>query len=101
MGFSEIRVELQGHLRCCFAFRKRFLPRQIAVPSEQHVGIGQTSVGECVAVVFLDRLLKVLDRLVETFFGPPVPVVTTFEVEPVRRCILRMTFCQSLLFCSS
>ncbi len=78
VGFGEIRVDLQGGRRRRFAFRERLLRRKIAVPSQEHVGIGQTSVGEGVVAVFLHRLLKVLDRLVESFFGPPVPVMTTF-----------------------
>ncbi len=76
VGFAEIRVELQGRHRGCFAFRERVLRRQIAVPSEEHVGFGHTSVGESVAGVLLDRLLKVADRFVEPFFRPSVPMMT-------------------------
>ena len=47
---------------------------------------------------FLDCLPKVIDRLVEAFFSPPVPVVTTFKVKPICLCILGRTFCKLLRF---
>src|SRR5256885_9067450 len=81
-----------GHRRS-FAFRERLLWRQIAVPSQEHVGIGQPGVGESVTGVFLDCLLKVFDRLVEPFFAPPVPVMTAHKVKPVRLGILRVVSC--------
>src|SRR4029077_8546800 len=83
MRFTEIRVELQRHPCSRFGFMERIVRWQIAVPSEQHVGIGQTSVGESVGGVLLDRLLKILDRLVKSFFGPSVPVMTTFQIDAV------------------
>ena len=92
MGFAETLVELQGGHRSRFAFRERVLRRQIAVPSQKHVRFSQTSVGESVARVLLDRLLKVPDRLVEPFFSPSVPVMTAFQVEPVSLVIFCVAF---------
>jgi hypothetical protein len=39
--------------------------------------MGRSSMCEGVARILLDSLLKVFDRLVESVFGPPVPLMQT------------------------
>src|SRR5215472_12515402 len=80
---AELRVQPQGPHRGRFAFGKRILRRQTAIPSQKHVRISQTSMSESVDGVFLYGLLKAFDGLVKSFLCPPVPVMTTFQVEPV------------------
>jgi len=94
----SFRCGPRSRVRDRFAFRERVLGRQIAVPSQKHVRIGQTSVGESIAGVFVDLLLKVLERFVEAFFRPPVPMMTALQVEPLSLGIFRVAFDQTLFF---
>ena len=97
VSFGESRVELQGGHRLGFRARERFLGRQIAVPSEKHVGIGDARIGEGVVGIFFGCLLEMLDRLVETFLRPAIPVMKTFQVELIRLGIFRGVCCEALL----
>ena len=101
MGFAEIRVEPQGRQRGGFGFRERVFWRQIAIPAEENVGIGDAGIGESVSGIFFDGLLKVFDGFVESVFGPLVPVMATLQVETVGLGIVRLVFGQALFFRAS
>src|SRR5690242_10913548 len=92
VGFSESRVEPESFQRRNFGFRERVLGRQVAIPSQENVRIGQTGVCESVAGIFVDGLLKVFDRFVESLFGPPIPVMAAFQVETVSFVVLGLMF---------
>ncbi len=99
VGLGEIGVEPQGSQCRGLSLGERLVGREITVPPQEHVGIGDTGVGKAVAGVFPNCLLKVLDRLVEPFFGPTVPVMTTLQIKPVGLGILGVMSGESLLFC--
>ena len=98
MRLAQIGSDFEcGHCSS-FALRERVLRGQIAIPSQQHVAIGDAGVCESVARIFLDRLLEVADRFVETFFRPSVPVMAALEVQPVSFGVFGVALDKPLFF---
>src|SRR5271156_5950024 len=84
MRLAKIRSDFERRHCSRFGFWERILRPQITVPSQQHVAIGNAIVRESVAGILRDRLLKVSDRLVESFFRPAVPMNAALANGPGR-----------------
>src|SRR5260221_14537050 len=98
VGFTEIRVEAKGRQRGGFGFGEGALWREVTVPAEENVGIGDAGIGESVSGILFNGLLKVFDGFVEAVFGPLVPVMATFQVETVGLVIISLMFGQAFFF---
>src|SRR5207237_7581526 len=83
MCLGEVFIEVQRLNRSRPGFRISFSRRRITVGTQYVVGIGQTSIGQGVFGIFLERLLKKVDAAANCWFRSPVPIVPALEIKVV------------------
>src|SRR6266487_3649588 len=96
MGLSQIVFEFDRLPRAFFCFWKR-LPRRDKDIRGHHVSVGLSSVSQCEARIFFNRLLIETERLLEIVFGDVLGVVAPLPVKIVSLEILRWLLVQTLL----
>src|SRR5690242_19189083 len=80
MGFGQRVINFQGLQRGLLGPWKGLLWGNETEGHKAVVGIGQTGISQSVIRVFLNRLLKVLDALVQSFLASLVPPETAFQI---------------------
>src|SRR4030095_1906460 len=58
-----------------------FLPSGLTVIWKDGISIGQSGISRSVGRIFVDRLIKVVDRCLESIACPLVPEVSSFKVK--------------------
>src|SRR6266496_1006808 len=92
-GIVHLERLQSGGLR----LRKSLSRGKPGIIEENGVAVRRARIGQRVSRVFLDRLLKVPDPLLDVLPGPLVPVVATLEIQGVGFGVFGIAFCQPLL----
>ncbi len=55
---------------------------------QYYVAISESDVSESIIRVFIHRSLELFYRFLDSFRGSLVPIITTFQIEPVSLCVI-------------
>ena len=81
MRFSKFIVDLKGLYSGGLRLRVRFLSRGPTVIWKDGIGIGQSGVSRSVGRIFVDSLVKVVNRCLEAIACSLVPEISPFQVK--------------------
>ena len=98
MSFRERAVNFERfHCRLA-SFRKSILWRQRinSKRTQYRIGVGQPGVGQRIAWVYINRLLKVFYALPKALVRSLIPEVTAFEIGVISLDVIRVALRQSL-----
>src|SRR5215831_19381700 len=97
MRFAEGVIYFQRLHRRLLRLRPR-LPRKHHIKeSKRIVGSCHSDIGQRVAWIFFDSLLKVLDAFPPSFWRPPVQVMASHQIKLIGFGAFSIAFRQSLL----
>ena len=85
MSFGEAVVDLQCSQRCRRCLLRRLPRRQCGIWSKQKqtISVGQPGMSEGAIWISIDRLLKVVDGLLQPFLRPAIPEVAPLDIQLV------------------
>src|SRR5437870_5178760 len=95
MCFGKRIINIKGPLYRALCHQPGLYRRQSAVLYD--IGVGQSGICRGIVGVYADRLLKVLDAFLQTFFGSLVPEIAPLEVGLVGLGVDRMSARQASL----
>src|SRR5215467_12191407 len=96
LGLGKRVVKLQGFSRSLLDSCKPFFRRNPVQAPQDVVAISQPGVGESIARIQTNRLLKIIYCFLQSLPGPLVPEVTALQVQLIRLCVFSVPLDEKL-----